>query len=346
MKKLILLLPILTLLISCSEESIEEINTTNNALTEPAVFNEYGGEIVAYPYPGQVADVYFGGTELTVEVYNENEYIFEGDIRLPEETISRENVKLIYEKGEQPPQNKSVGRTLMRWTNSTVYYAIDPSLPDQDRVFDAIAHWEETTNLTFVERSFQKNYIYFEPGSGCSSYVGMRGGRQEITLARGCSTGSTIHEIGHAVGLWHEQSRMDRDQYVNILYENVESGKEHNFATYGDRKMDGAEYTDMLDFESIMMYGTHDFSKNGSPTITKKDGSFYNVNRSRLSDGDLAGISQMYSDNPTSYEPTYMNGNYYLIDGVNVFRMHDRWYFYDKNGWRELIRKEGYWFFQ
>lgn len=342
MKKILLILPAFILLFSCSEEIVEE-----NEIFEPSAANlEYEGEITAYPYSGQFAEVYYGGTKLPVEVYDDSDFIFEGDIRLPKEHVSFVKEKLIYEKDEKPSSNKSVGRTLMRWKNSTVFYAIDPNLPDQERVFDAIKHWEEKTNLTFVERTFQKNYIYFEPGNGCSSYVGMQGGRQEITLARGCTTGSTIHEIGHAVGLWHEQSRMDRDYFVTVLYDNVEAGKEHNFSTYGDRKMDGAEFTDMLDFESIMMYGTHDFSKNGNPTIVKKDGSLYNVNRSRLSAGDVAGITQMYSANAPAYKPTYLNGNYYLIDGVNVFRMHDRWYFYDEDGWRELIRKEGYWFFQ
>ena len=57
------------------------------------------------------------------------------------------------------------------------------------------------TNLEFVKRSGQSNYIYFTPGSGCSSYVGMVGGKQNITLADACSTGNTIHEIGHAIGL-------------------------------------------------------------------------------------------------------------------------------------------------
>ena len=343
--KLYYLLPVLALLISCSEDSVEEIEETGITESSEQTTMANDGAIVAFSYPGTVSDIYYGGQAMTVEKYNNDTYVFEGDIILPKDLVSSEYSPNIYEKGETPAANKSVGKTRLRWTKSTVYYAIDPTLPNQDRVFDAIKHWEDNTNLKFVERTFQKNYIYFEPGSGCSSYVGMQGGRQEITLASGCSTGSTIHEIGHAVGLWHEQSRMDRNTYIDILYENIEAGKEHNFRTYGERKMDGAEYTDELDFQSIMMYGSYDFSRNDLPTIVKKDGTTYNVNRSGLSAGDLEGIMKMYSENAPSYEAAYRNGNYYVIDGVNVYRMHDKWYFYSEEGWRELKRKEGNWFF-
>src|SRR5206468_3715564 len=91
------------------------------------------------------------------------------------------------------------------------------------------SHWNERTNIWLIPRTNENNYVTFTPGNGCSSSVGMQGDQQSIYLAMGCDRGRVIHEIGHTIGLWHEQSRGDRDLYIRILWQNILAGKELNF---------------------------------------------------------------------------------------------------------------------
>ena len=338
-RNVLYLLPALAFL-SCSEDSMDPQSPEEQitGTTEEVVANVE----VAYPNEiGAVSEVYFAGQKMAVEEID-GEYIYEGDIKLPPESLSSSYVELVYEKG-QAPSEKSVGRKNGRWPDNTVYYSIDSNLSSKERVTDAIKHWEANTSLKFVQRTSQSNYVYFTTGSGCSSYVGMIGGRQNITLSTSCSTGNTIHEIGHAVGLWHEQSRVDRDKHITVHFQNIQSGREHNFKTYAENGADGQEFTSYLDFGSIMMYSAFSFSSNGQPTITKLNGSTYSVQRTALSAGDKEGINSMYPAAGTT--PKYINGEYYTIYGVTVLRYYDRWYYKTRVGWRFVEIVNGNWEF-
>ncbi|MDR5590610.1 M12 family metallopeptidase [Christiangramia sp. SM2212] len=341
--KLIFMLPAL-IFIGCSEDPIsDQIDNENTTETQTKESIDDLTEVAFPEAYGTVTDVYYAGSQLPVEDVN-GQYVYQGDIIIPKSQATKSPVKLVYDKGETPPQ-KSVGRTSHYWTDNTVYYEIDGSLPNTDRVYDAISHWEANTNIEFVKRSGQSNYIYFTPGSGCSSYVGMVGGKQNITLADACSTGNTIHEIGHAMGLWHEQSRVDRDNHITIHFDNIQSGREYNFQTYAENNYDGDEFTTSLDFGSIMMYSPYAFSSNGQPTITKKDGSTYGVQRTALSSGDVKGINSMYSSSGSGgTTATYVNGEYYTIAGLKVLRYNDKWYYYTRWGWRQIVLTNGNWY--
>ena len=62
-----------------------------------------------------------------------------------------------------------------------------------------------------------------------------------------------LHELGHALGLWHEQSRLDRDEYVEILNDNIKPGHEHNFKHRSNNVIN--DYGVAYDYNSIMHYG-------------------------------------------------------------------------------------------
>ena len=74
------------------------------------------------------------------------------------------------------------------------------------------------------------------------------------------SKGHAIHEIGHAIGLWHEHSRPDRDDYIEVLYENIKETEQDNFGKLRQEKF--ALVPDVgYDIESIMHYGPFAFVK-------------------------------------------------------------------------------------
>ena len=119
------------------------------------------------------------------------------------------------------------------------------------------------------------------------------GGKQIIKLAQACGFGAAVHEIMHALGFWHEQSRPDRDSFVTINWDNIQNGKSHNFNKKAGSEIDsmGSNY----DFGSIMHYGKTAFSKNGEDTITPKVAGVTIGQRTGLSAHDIWQVKKLYN---------------------------------------------------
>ncbi|XP_078370012.1 zinc metalloproteinase nas-15-like [Oculina patagonica] len=181
------------------------------------------------------------------------------------------------------------------WPKGVMIFAVDPALSRNRRAMGAIRagmrEWTKKTCIRFKERKRESAYAYFKPGSGCSSFVGRQGNRQDITLASGCWTkGIVAHEIGHALGFWHEQSRPDRNKYVRILFQNIQDNAKFNFNIV--RSIDSLGFG--YDYGSVMHYGPKFFSKNGKPTIVKKRKGPNIGQRNGLSTGDAKQMNAKY----------------------------------------------------
>ncbi len=194
----------------------------------------------------------------------------------------------------------------MLWPEATVNYDIDDSLSETtvSHIQEAINAWSDNTCVKFTKRTSQADYVHITTGKpGCfSNRVGYSGTYQKINLQEdGCTLPGTIaHELGHIMGLWHEQSRPDRDKYIRVFMENVKKEDRVNFKKAPRELVDthGLPY----DYDSIMHYNSKAFSKNGLDTIEVVHGDVYADEgspiigqRGHLSKGDVAIINKMYN---------------------------------------------------
>ncbi|WP_330276472.1 M12 family metallopeptidase [Lentzea sp. NBC_00516] len=209
-----------------------------------------------------------------------------------EPMVEGDIVLTLVQDGELHLEGVVIPGQQFRWPGGRVPFEIDPALPDQARVLNAIAHWERNTRIRLVPRNAtDTNFIRFQPGGGCSSPVGMRGNQQNITLAPTCPTGATIHEIGHGVGLWHEQSREDRNNFVTIDFTNVQQQNAHNFNQHITDGDDVGPY----DYHSIMHYPPRAFAIDTSRNTITPTQNVAIGQREGLSPGDCAAVRAMYS---------------------------------------------------
>lgn len=210
--------------------------------------------------------------EVVYEIQN-GSAIWQGDIDLgPAEWISATAEEAMQRKAQNrrgPQLGVAIDGTSYRWPGGVVPYVIPSGFPSPSRITDAIAHIEASTGIVdFVPRTTQANYIQFQTSTGCSSNVGRIGGRQYVNLASGCSTGNVVHELLHALGMFHEHTRCDRDTYVIINTANITSGYGGNFTKQCTNATDYSSYAE----GSIMHYPPTAFSSNGLPTIVSRRG--------------------------------------------------------------------------
>ncbi len=196
------------------------------------------------------------------------------------------------------------GRRIPFVKNLNSYDAADRQIMS-DRIDQAIAHWEQNTDIDLVPKtSSDLAFVEFGNGTGCLSFVGRTGKKQPITLSNRCGRGAAIHEIGHAVGLFHEQTRNDRNSHVKINFANIQDDQKHNF-DISPLAVDIGPY----DFGSIMHYGAFDFCKDPcpGPTIETIPAGTPIGQRTGLSVGDIAAVHMLYPRNNTTWSQNSSN---------------------------------------
>ncbi|KAK5980853.1 hypothetical protein GCK32_004828, partial [Trichostrongylus colubriformis] len=150
-----------------------------------------------------------------------DEYLYEGDINLTEEQLDVLEANL---NNHSTRHKRQASRDFPIWTNKKVFYYFDASITAamQTLVKKALHYITVRTCVTFEENATATNRIRVFSGSGCYSSMGMVGGEQDLSLGDGCITmGIVAHEFMHALGIWHMQSRNDRDSFITVDITNV-----------------------------------------------------------------------------------------------------------------------------
>ena len=241
-----------------------------------------------------------------IEINNkaESQFTLAGDNDLPElfegDIVMTKSLETDISNMEYAAKNKIAkfdAITNGAWTKGIIPYTFDRYFNAKGRniVRQAIADYKKHTCIKWVPRTNQRSYVTFFHGSGCYSMIGQQGGPQRISLANpGClHRGIAIHEMMHCAGFFHEQSRTDRDSYIEIRWQNIRAGVDYNFKKYryGQASTLGASY----DKSSVMHYGNYAFSKNGQKTIVSRSNPSETLGQRRgLSKIDIEQLKKYY----------------------------------------------------
>ncbi|KAK3736748.1 hypothetical protein QZH41_006496 [Actinostola sp. cb2023] len=168
------------------------------------------------------------------------------------------------------------------WPGGVVFYKLSTNLDNdgKGRIRQAIRRIESKTCIRFRQRTNEANYVLMQ-----------------YDFKKGyCGVGSIVHELGHCLGFFHEQSRPDRDNYVTIDLANLApkyKNAKGNFDKVDRRYVDarGVDY----DYGSMMHYGKYAFAARGKITIQPKDRKARIGQRRALSRADLQQLNKMYN---------------------------------------------------
>ncbi|GMR36607.1 hypothetical protein PMAYCL1PPCAC_06802, partial [Pristionchus mayeri] len=205
--------------------------------------------------------------EPSIAVANEKlqNILYEGDILVTPQFLDRVVQSSLRRQGNREKRQAFLDSTypMSIWSEG-VPYSLHPSLSSSSRssILRAISFWQNSTCIDFRPRTTEVQYLNFiGNGDGCWSSVGRdtKNGPQPVSIGAGCSHfGVTSHELAHALGLFHEQSRYDRDTFVSLNPNRVPRRLLYNFAKIGDDEL--TTYSLPYDVGSVMHYAPSEFA--------------------------------------------------------------------------------------
>lgn len=226
----------------------------------------------------------------------EGKAVIEGDIMLGPATTLPFRYGIPWASTLERKGAVAVSSRTYLWPDGEIPYVIDASAEGKRSAIEWAARAFASTPLRVRPRtSADPDYVVFRQlGEGCWSYIGRQGGPQDIDVTS-CGPGNVAHELMHAAGFYHEQSRGDRDDYVTIVWDEVAPEWRSNFDKRDARGQDIGDY----DYGSIMHYSAYAGSRTGKPTIVPRVANAHIGQRDGLSPLDRAAIETLYGSAST-----------------------------------------------